>query len=431
MLKNLCLIFGFGFTATVAAAVGCSGSNENGSPSSASSGTSGTGSTGGGGIGGDFGFPDAGDDAPLTADAACAITGVEANFQLRPIDIIFTIDNSGSMEAQIGSTKKNITDNLAAVLDANKIDYRVIMLSEYGNLVPGEETIQKICISSPLGSASCEPLPAKPTDKPPRFYHYSKRINSTDSLCRILDTFDGTLPDDYKTYPGGWKQLLRPDSLKVFVEITDDRIKCTTEGATPITFDDMDTSANSEALATQFEQALRNIGPEYFGTEQQRNYAFFSIIGLRENMPVDAPYPPEAPLIQLQCQGAVAQGFVYQVLSKRTGAGRFPVCQEGAYNVAFQKIAETAILGAKATCEFDVPTAPPGQTIEDAVVEYTPSNGDPAQQFEKVAKASDCTPKSYYVESNRILLCPEVCKVVQADNTAKIEILFVCNSQAN
>ncbi|UQA59795.1 hypothetical protein [Polyangium aurulentum] len=431
MLKNLCLILGFGLTATVTAAVGCSGNDQNGSPTSASSGTGGGGGNGGSGIGGDLGFPDAGDDAPLTADAACAVSGVEANFQLRPIDIIFTIDNSGSMEAEIVSTKKNITDNLAAVLDANKIDYRVIMLSQYGNLVPGSDTIQKICVSSPLGSAACEPLPAKPTDNPPHFYHYSARILSTDSLCRIIDTFDGTAPDDYKTYPEGWKQLLRPESFKVFVEITDDFVDCTTKTATPLTFKDNDVIADGEAVAVQFDQALRSLSPEYFGTEQQRNYTFFSIVGLRENMPVDAPYPPDAPLIEKQCPTSVSQGLGYQALSKLTGAGRFPVCQDGAYNVAFQKIAETAIVGAKATCEFDVPPPPQGQTLEDAVVKYTPSNGDPPQQFEKVADASACTPTSYYVEPGQLRLCPEVCKLVQADNTAKIEILFVCNSQAN
>jgi hypothetical protein len=424
------LLLGFGLTATVTAAVGCSGSDGNGSSASTAA-TGSTGSTGGGGEGGDLGFPDAGDDAPLSADAACAVSGVEANFQLRPIDIIFTIDNSGSMEAEIVSTKKNISESLAAVLEANKIDYRVIMLSQYGDLVPGVDTIQRICVSSPLGSAACEPLPAKPTDKPPRFYHYSARILSTDSLCRILDTFDGTVPDDYNSYPGGWKQLLRPESYKVFVEITDDLVSCTTKGATPITLNDNDVIADGEAVATQFDQALRTAAPEYFGTEQERNYTFFSIIGLRENTPVDAPYPPDAPFIDKQCPTSVSQGYGYQALSKLTGSGRFPICQDAAYNVAFQKIAETAIVGAKATCEFDVPPPPVGQTLEDAVVKYTPSNGAPAQQFEKVADASACTPTSYYVEPGQLRLCPEVCSLVQADNNAKIEILFVCNSQAN
>lgn len=429
-LRNLFLLFGFGMTVTATAAVGCSGTEANGTNSASSA--TGTGGSGGSGTGGDLGFPDAGDpDAPLSPDAACAVTSVEANYQLRPIDLIFTIDNSGSMEAEIVSTKKNIGENLAAILDANKIDYRVIMLSQFGDLVPGVDTIQRICVPTPLGSAACEPLPAKPTDNPPRFYHYSARILSTDSFCRIIDTFDGTVPDDYATYPGGWKQLLRPDSLKVFVEITDDLVDCTTKSAGQLAFKDNDQVTGGEAAAAQFDQALRTIAPEYFGTEQERNYKWFSIIGLAANTPADAPYPPDAPFVLKQCPTSVSQGYGYQALSKLTGAGRFPVCQDGAYNVAFQKIAETAIVGAKATCEFDVPPPPQGQTLEDAVVEYTPSNGGPAQQFEKVADASACTSASYYVEAGHLKLCPQVCNLVQADNAAKIQILFVCNSQAN
>jgi hypothetical protein len=51
----------------------------------------------------------------------------------RPIDIIFIIDNSGSMSDQIREVEENVKTNFADIIDASAIDYRVIMISRYGS----------------------------------------------------------------------------------------------------------------------------------------------------------------------------------------------------------------------------------------------------------------------------------------------------------
>ena len=39
-----------------------------------------------------------------------------------------------------------------------------------------------------------------------------------------------------------------------------------------------------------------------------------------------------------------------------------------------------------------------------------------------------CVPNAFYVENGRIYLCPETCTAIKADPTAKVDVLFVCES---
>ncbi len=79
-----------------------------------------------------------------------------------------------------------------------------------------------------------------------------------------------------------------------------------------------------------------------------------------------------------------------------------------------------------------MPAPPDGEEIDlDTVrVEYTPTGGE-AQVFNKVETSAECTATSFYIENNLIKLCPAVCDLAQADNTAKINILYGCSSTTN
>ncbi len=117
--------------AVASAAAGCSGDNGGSSTTTGTPGGTGGGNSGGTG-GGDLGFDAGLEDAPLTEDVACAVTKAQADYEVRPIDIVLVIDNSNSMTEEILSVQANINEKLTAIIENAGIDYRVIVVSEFG-----------------------------------------------------------------------------------------------------------------------------------------------------------------------------------------------------------------------------------------------------------------------------------------------------------
>ncbi|WP_433934083.1 hypothetical protein AB3662_06340 [Sorangium cellulosum] len=439
-----------GLLASAAAIGGCSGgdggasSGNNGSGSGSGSGSGGgsggddTTASGLGNGGGDFTPPDAGG---LDEDTACVATSLQADYEQRPADIIFIIDNSESMTEEIESVQRNINQNFASIIDRSGIDYRVIMLSRHGS----SSLEQSVCIEAPLGSGSCSPVPSAPNSNPPHFYQYNIEVGSLDSLCLAIDTLKGTMPPRGETTSAGWSQWLRPDSLKVFVEITDDGANCSTRalGADKMATDDGDITlydldddepenenvAGGTKSADAFDAALTAAAPEYFGTPSARNYMFFSFVGIKENVPPTAPWPADQPATWEQCRpGSVDPGTTYQRLSVMTGGLRYPINQYDTYDAVFQAIADSVISGAKLSCEIEVPKAPDGHSIDlDTVrIEYTPSNGGQKQTFTQVKSPEECKAMSFYYEEGLIRLCPDTCSMAVQDNSASMNLLYGC-----
>ncbi|WP_437898201.1 hypothetical protein [Sorangium sp. So ce124] len=458
--KTLVGLVGLGLLAAAAAIGGCSGGGGEASPGNSGSGSgSGSGGSGGSGETSGSGFGNGGEfdvgsgtgdkDAGLNEDTACIATRLQADYQQRPADIIFIIDNSGSMTDEINSVQRNINQNFASIIAASKIDYRVIMLSKHGS----SDVEQSVCIEAPLGSGSCSPVPQNPNSNPPHFYQYSLEIGSLDSLCLAIDTFNGAIPPKGETTSAGWSQWLRTDSLKVFVEITDDGVDCTTKslGADKAVFDegadielrdvDDDEPANKNVAggtksAEAFDAALTAIAPELFGSKDARNYKFFSFVGIKENNPPTAPWPPEAPATWEQCRpDSVDPGTTYQVLSVMTGGLRYPIQQHATYDAVFQAIADSVISGAKLSCEIEVPKAPDGHSIDlkTVQIEFTPSNGGQKRTFSQVKSLEECagTSSSFYIEEGIIKLCEDTCAMAAQDNTAGMELLYGCSVNPN
>lgn len=395
-----------------------SGGNGAGAGSSTNSGGNGAGGEGFGGFGaqGNGGFG---------GTEACAATSAEATLIKKPVDIMFVIDNSGSMGDNIQSVQNNINQNFASIIGASGIDYRVIMISEHGTI--GNESI---CVSAPLSATNCMPVPAQPAFNPPIFYQYSVTVGSHNSVCHALRSYDGTLADKHALGVGGWKQWLRKEAFKVFVEVTDDGIDCDALG---YSFDDNDNAASGQTTAQQIDAAILALDPEQFGTADNRNYIWHSIVGLAENNPNTAAYAPGDALVTGVCDTAEASGTGYQVLSQMTGGLRFPICEYEHFDVVFQEIAKGVIEGAKVDCEFAMPEPPEGETLDLAtvVIAYTPGSGGETQKFKQVKGADDCQAGAFYIESDLIKLCPDACTVVQDDDAAKIEILFGCETEIN
>jgi hypothetical protein len=352
------------------------------------------------------------------ADEACSAQSVHAmRGPPRPVDVIFVIDNSGSMGEEIAAVRSNINQDFAGIIAASGVDYRVIMISKYGtdNLT--------LCIEPPLAQAGCN-AGIQETNSPV-YYHYDQEIGSTDALCQILNTFD--LPGTQGRAPAGWQAWLRPQAHKAFVVITDDSAQCAyRNGESNYTFGGAGVDPFEDALL--FHQALLKRSGVQFGVPPEIKYQFFSIVGLATNSQTSEPYFPHQSIVDKTCDTAPGAGPTYQALSVITDALRYPVCEGRSFDAVFRVLAKSVIQASQADCEFEVPQAPADQAflLDSVNLEYHPGDGSAAQRFKQVASGAACkTSNSFYI-ADRIHLCPSACSLIKKDPTPEVQILFGC-----
>jgi hypothetical protein len=361
-------------------------------------------------------------DCKLEA-SSCGNQVVEAELIPKPVDIILTIDNSGSMGEEILGVQNNINNNFAQIIEASGLDYRVILVSRFGNL--GGESV---CIEAPLGGipqGGCANPPGQPVNGQ-RFFHYSVEIGSHNSWCHLLNSYDGGLADEFGFAPTGWREWLRADAFKVFLELTDDGVDCTLDGTL---YDDNNSVAGGMAAATAFDNNLRATDPAAFGdAPDNRNYKWYSIVGMAYNNPPEQPYTPLEPVITGECPSAADNGTGYQTLSNMTDGLRFPLCDTTKYDVVFQAIAEGVVADAQIACDFEIPDPPPDKTLDEdsIVVLFTPAGQMNPIILMQVPSPDQCDPMSFYVENGKVFLCPEACDLAQDDPDPKLEVEFKC-----
>lgn len=390
-----------------------------------SSGTSGEASSSGFGSSGTTSGASSGDPKE------CAAQEAAASLAKKPVDIVFVIDNSSSMTAEILEVEKQINANFTTIIDAAKIDYRVIMVTAHGNA-----NSQRICVKAPLSGTTCSPIPAQPAETA-KFFHHSIVVASTDAWCKLLTSYNTT--DQFNKHPTGWGPLLRPGAFKVIAAISDDRINsnCTVGGATK-NFNDSNTAVTGATTATDFDTTILALSPANFGTAAKRNYVYHAIIGVNwlggGTPDFTKAIPSTDPAMDVSCGGdAVNVGYGHQALAIKTGGVRYASCRKPGnlpadYSAVFKEMAKSVISGATLSCEFPVPTAPAGEALDLSTVvpRYTPGGGGASVDFQQVANAAACAPDKFYIENNIVKLCPQTCDKVQTDSTAAIKVLFGC-----
>jgi hypothetical protein len=310
-------------------------------------------------------------------DAACAAITTKA--KKAEVDIIFVIDTSGSMSQEITQIRTNI-NAFSQKIGNSGLDYRVIMLARRGT------GSYDVCVPAPLGGAGC-------ADNAPRFFHKPIAVESWDSLSLIISS-----------YPQ-WRDHLRQDAYKVFVEVTDDNAQ------------------GSYLTSGPFDTQLLALQPAgMFGTAQARKYIFDSIVGWLEGT---------APLSTQKCSSAVNIGAEYQKLSQLTGGLIDSVCKTD-YSGVLDNLAKGIV--SKLGCDFAIPKPNGGAVDPDkVVVKYTPSSGA-ARNLVQVTDASKCgqVADGWYYDNNasptRILFCPTTCSQVGADTSGQIDVLLGCKA---
>ncbi|MSP23786.1 MAG: hypothetical protein EXR75_01200 [Myxococcales bacterium] len=385
---------------------------------------------------------------------SCADVVVEAKITIKPADIIFLIDNSGSMTEEINGVEQNINGSFAQIIGASGVDYRVIMVTDHGST-----STLEVCIEAPLstipigGCAGIGSMP--PGENPGKFYHYSLNVQSWDSVCLGLDSLYGTKKDQFNLHPEGWAKWLRPEAVKVFVEVTDDRIQCdwTGAGKTWIFNDGNNNYLTAKQTALDIDSALLAHSPLHFGSKAKRHYIWYSLVGLQSKdlakasdtmLPIDPAasaldaFGPFDPVTTDKClPGAVNSGIAYQWLSKGTGGLRFPLCNAAGYSAIFNDIAAGVVEGAAVPCEIAFPEPQNNQQLDlnSLLVLYTPGDMSMTQTFGLAKSEAECglaNDKFYLDEAAKLIkLCPLACKIVEADTKAKLQVKIQCGGIAD
>ena len=347
----------------------------------------------------------------------CGTQSYQATLDVSPVDIIISIDNSGSMGQEIVGVQDNINVNFAQIIEDAGLDYRVIMVTQHGRANPDEN----VCIEAPLSGipmGGCANPPQAPVHNPPIFFHYSTNIGSHNVWCELLDEFPNTATDQFGET--GWGQWLRPNAVKTFIVISDDGIDCGP-------YDDNDNANDGMATAADFNDDLLALDPQ-FGQANDLNYSYFSIVGMDFNNPATEPYTPADPIVNGRCPSAAANGTGHQALSILTDGLRFPLCDTSSYDSVFEGIAQSVISGSPVSCELPLPDPPNMQPINTAsiVIEYVPGGMGNPIDFQQVMDAQSCAPNSFYIENDTIYLCPDTCDLVQGDVDAELNIEYLC-----
>lgn len=326
-------------------------------------------STGGSGIGalpgggGTTGSGGAGGACTGVSQKAEKILGGKA-------DIIWVLDNSGSMFDESQGIQNNM-NSFSEFITKTGIDVHVVAVSSG---IPSFSF--GICIAPPLGSGQ----PCPNDSNPPLYTHVLQEVSSWDALFQLMNT-----------YPQ-WQGVIRPDSTKTFVVVTDDE-------AQPL------------PTAAEFKQ--------FFDNAWQGSTWRFSGVFCK------------APALNCFRVGTVYDGLVQQ-----TGGVFADLGTPGMdWSAIFKQLGDAIVADAKPVdCEWLVPAPPMGQTFDpDKVnVVFTPTSGVQETIF-GVDDVAQCNPTLggwfYSPDKTKVVACPQSCTKIQADDNAKIDVSFGCKRE--
>lgn len=464
-----------GGSASAAGTAGASGSATGGVTSSTGGVLSFGGvSAAGASSGGAGGMSGSSGEAGRMVDTNCAATKVPSKdlTMTQPADIIFAIDSSRSMDAEIGFVQTEM-NRFSQQIVAAGIDVRVIMIGAQS----------AICIGAPLGSGQC------PADTNlPSYVHINQAVGSNDALDLIVSTFPQ------------WSQYLRPEASKSFVVISDDDA---TDG--PLNTADAFSAAVTALDPTLFAKWTMNgvycftdcaeaaaIGTRYV-TLVQQTMGVGGDLCLQNFQPVFDQLAKQIVTnsgIQIACEwtlqppmmGRTYAGDLVEVTRTSPATGSSPLSRvtdqaacgttggwyfdsnlnptkilacpstcmgiqnqmDGAIEITFgcEMVGGCLASGSSSlgtmpgACDWPLPMPPVGQMLDFSAVNvrYTSPSGF-ATALGKVGSAAECPMfvQGWYYDNptnpTKIIACPQTCTGIQEGGaTASVEALFGCTS---
>jgi hypothetical protein len=314
-------------------------------------------------------------DSDSDSEGSCAEVKVMAENKKTPADIIFAIDNSGSMDYEEAQVQSNMNVFSNKIIQSG-VDAHVVLISN-----------NDICINAPLGSGQC------PNDtNPPKYLHVNVGVGSNDALAKILSTHEQ------------WKDAMRPDGKKHVIVVSDDNA--------------------SGVVASSFHSMFQALGPSYTG------YFFHAIVGTWDvgdflKCAADA----------FCCATIADEGKEYKKLVSMTGGVLGPLCEGGKqkFNELFDALSKDVIEQAPILCEWTIPE-PMGMELDfgKVNVDYLDGKGG-SQAIPKVDDLNACGGlDAWYYDDNamptKIFACPALCSKIQGNADAQVDVKFGCES---
>jgi hypothetical protein len=304
-------------------------------------------------------------------------------------DIIWIIDNSGSMFTESVGIQNNM-NNFSSFILSTGIDVHVAIIS-VGPPLFGLAPPYGVSIPAPLGSGQAYPNDSNP----PVFMHVQPTggdaiagVQSHDLLFQLEDTFPT------------WQSMLRPDSTKTIVIVTDDENNPAPTGPDFKTFFDQKFTGSTWRFSGIFCQG------------------------------------PTATAAGSNCSG---DGQTYFALVNQTqGIWADLSSNSPDWNAIFKQLADAVVADAKPVdCTWTIPPAPNGKTLDPnkVNVSFTPSSGQ-TQSVYGVGTKDACTDKylGWYFDDpsnpKQIISCPQSCTVLQSDDQARIDVKFGCVTES-
>lgn len=337
----------------------------------------GAGNSSGQGASGGFGSSGGDGTSGGEGDPTCA--GSVAQTAKPKVDIIFVIDNSGSMDGEMAQVQANV-NTFVQKIGKSGLDYNVVFI------VKKTGSGNKICVPEPLAGPGC-------ADKAPNFHHVDQDVQSSNSLSLTLSTYDSP------NAALAWNKYLRMDAFKVFVEVSDD--------------------GRSDQVHTTFDSALIAKGAGQFGTAAKRNYMFHAICGWAEGTQFTDTG---------KCSTADGAGLEYRRLATLTGGIIDSVCKTD-YSGVLDNIGKGIV--ERLACELGYPTADAADPTK-VQVRLTPAGGGAPQTLVQVTDVTKCdaNPTGWYYDDpakpQKIILCKSICDTANGDQGSKIEALVGC-----
>lgn len=286
-----------------------------------------------------------------------------------PIDVIWAVDSSSSMENDARIVQDNL-DEFAAFIAATGVDYHVVFISDRGFVTP-----------SPLFASD-----------PEHFLFVDRSIGSQDVFTRILDQFP--------TY----QSFLRPDAVTHVVGVTDDD-------------DDMSAAAFIATMS----------GPSHLG----RAFTFHAIAGTLMTIMI-GPIPTDVPCTRGLDIPVMREGERYFDAARMTGGLELSICTDD-WSGLFDDLAREVSVSVPLPCVYSIPAAPGGMTFnrDQVNVEHTPEGASAPAVFPRAPDEASCSGTSWYYDDattpTEVRLCPEACAAVTA-GPGTVAVRFGCDT---
>ena len=306
-----------------------------------------------------------------TCQASCAGDQIAADFVTMPSDIIWVVDQSGSMNQETQYVQAQI-NSFASLIAASNIDYRVTMIATTANS-------NAICVPAPLSNGSC--------GNNTNFRLVNQRIGSHDGPSRLLSRYSS------------YSDFLRLDSQKHIIFVTDDE---------------------SSMTANDFRTQLAALQP-------QGMFANYKVHGIYA-------YGNGTTGCTGAFGTGAAEGAIYTDLITTSGGTRGVICNND-WTQVFNDITAAVIAGSQVSCELNVPSPAQGTLDPNQVnVKYQAGGQPPGITLPQVPTANDCTGSGGWYYDNpsaptKITLCPATCSEVQADANANVSVELGCATQ--